>query len=570
MNRNDNSRLPVANLLGITCGCVVLSLAALSGCGCTPAAPAPPAVPPVKPASGIKFTDVTPDSGVTFTYHNGREAGVLSIVESLGGGVGIFDYDLDGLADLFFPGGGNFGPGETISGLPAGLFRQTGLLEFANVSAAAIVDQPGHFSHGCTIGDYDNDGFGDVVITGYGGLAVFHNQGDGTFAASHESAGLLDDQWSSSAGWGDLNGDGNLDLYVAHYVDWSWQNHPPCGDIRRPDVCPPRSFRGLNDIVYYSNGDGTFRDATREAGLVLEGKGLGVILADVDLDTDLDVYVANDTVDNYLYLNDGHGILTERGVVNGVAVDDRGAPNGSMGLAALDFNRDQWPDLWVSNFENETFALYRNDGSATFTHVSQSTGIHAFGSTFVGFGTAAGDLDRDGDEDLVVANGHVIYFPSSGKVAQDPLLLVNDGERFERLTFSKDNYFGQEHHGRGLALGDLDNDGDLDAAFANNNEPSSVVRNDTPPLGNWLGVRLIGTRSNRDGIGAHIVLHTTAGDQLRLVTGGGSYLSHNDSRVFFGIPAKAQVTGLTVQWPDGAKQKLEFDSGNQYLTVREY
>lgn len=545
-----------------------LMLLALVGCRNSPPATVPP-IAPGNDARSVKLNDVTAASGVQFTYRNGREAGVLSIVESLGGGVGMFDYDGDGMLDLVFPGGGSFGPGEKISGLPAGLFRQIAPFAFQEVSAEAGIAQAGKYTHGCTIGDYDNDGFGDVFVTGYGGLALFHNQGDGTFQEVHSPAGLADQQWSSSAGWGDLDGDGNLDLYVAHYVDWSWQNHPPCGSVQRPDVCPPRSFHGLDDIAYFSNGDGTFRDATREAGLIAAGKGLGVLLADVDLDADLDVYVANDTVDNFLYLNDGRGRLAEQGVASGVAVDDRGIPNGSMGVATLDYNHDRLPDLWVANFENETFALYRNDGGATFTHVSQTTGIHAFGAIYVGFGTAAGDLDRDGDEDLVVANGHVIYYPQSGKVAQAPLLLENSNARFQPLEFAKDNYFGQEHHGRGLALGDLDNDGDLDAVFANNNEPAAVVRNDTPPKGSWLGVRLIGTEGNRDAIGARLILHTTAGDQLRLVCGGGSYLSHNDSRVFFGIPAEAKVTGLTIHWPRGAKHEVKVNSANRLMTIIE-
>lgn len=517
------------------------------------------------------WTDVTAAAGLQFTYQNGREAGVFSIVESLGGGAGLLDFDRDGLLDVFLPGGGQFGPGEQLRGLPAALFQQIGGQRFRAVEVAAGVNAVRHYTHGCTVGDYDNDGFPDIVVTGYGGLQLFRNLGDGTWEMSQDSAGLSDDRWSSSAGWGDLNGDGVLDLYVAHYVDWSWKNNPPC---RLPpkgilDVCPPREFRGLDDTVYFSCGDGTFVDSSATAKLRPEGKGLGVVLADLDFDRDLDVYVANDTVDNFLYLNDGHGILEESGTLRGVATDQRGAPNGSMGVAVLDFNADLLPDLWVANYENESFALYRNDGDASFTHVSESTGIFALGSIYVGFGTGAADLDRDGDEDLVVANGHVVYQPPSGRIKQPPLVLLNHQGRYRRQEFPADNYLGALHHGRGLALGDWDNDGDIDCVFANNNEPAALVRNDLESPNRWLGVALVGTRSTRDAIGAWAELHTTAGSQLRLVCGGGSYLSQHEPRLFWGLGAKDQPTKLVIHWPSGVVQEVVAPPADRYLTVVE-
>ena len=449
---------------------------------------------------------------------------------------------------------------------------------FVEIGDLAGVTAAPFFSHGCAAADFDNDGFPDLLLTGYGGLQLFKNQGDGTFLELHATAGLLDNAWSSSAGWGDLNGDGSLDLYVAHYVNWSFEHNPVCNaDGGRRDVCPPRAFDGLTDIIYYSNADGTFRDATREAGLKPGGKGLGVLMADVDLDRDLDIYVANDTTENFLYLNNGSGRFEESALQNGVAVDQEGMPNGSMGVSIADFDGDGLPDIWVTNFEKETFALYRNEGHGQFIHASRESGVTAIGSLFVGFGTAAGDLDLDGDEDIVVANGHVVYFPSQGTDRQLPILLENLTKgQFRRALLPPDTYFSTPHLARGLALGDIDNDGDLDIVVAHTNEPAAVVLNETSRHatssrphadGNhWVSLQLIGTRCNRSAIGARVVLHTTRGDQSRQVSGGGSYLSQGDIQMVFGIPAGATLTGATVVWPTGPDQVLS-DLQVDHMTV---
>lgn len=510
-------------------------------------------------AAKLRFTHVAESAGVAFEYQNGREAGHDSILESLGGGVALVDFDLDGRLDLFFPGGGGY-EGRQTRGLPAKLFRNEADWRFRDVSTAAGGGFPtSYYSHGSFVGDYDNDGFPDVLVTGYGGLQFWRNLGDGTFVESHVEAQLLDTLWSSAAGWGDVNGDGWLDLYVAHYVNWSFDNHPFCVGPR-PDlreICSPRSFEPLPDALYLNAGDGTFRDFTEEAGLRPDGKGLGVALGDIDLDSDLDIYVANDTTDNFLYLNDGAGHFQEVGALSGVAVDERGTPNGSMGVDFGDYNLDGLPDIWVANFEVESFALYRNDGNNLFLHVSQATGITALNGLFVGFGTLFHDLDRDGDEDLIVTNGHVINFPRSAPVQQLPLVLLNnEGRRFVRLNLP-DPYFSAPHRGRGLALGDLDNDGDVDFAFSNNHEPAALLRNDSTDDGGWVRVRLIGRRSNREAIGAVLILKTTEGPRLRMIKGGTSYLSHSDLRPIWGLPAGARVTGLEVHWPSGQVQTIE-------------
>lgn len=529
-------------------------------------------------ATTIRFTHMT-DLGIDYRYRNGSEAGANAILESLGGGVGVVDYDLDGLLDIFFPGGGGFEENLTgIFGWPSVLYRNLGDWKFADVSeqAGGKFASP-RYTHGVAAADYDNDGFPDILVTGYGGVQLWHNQGDGTFVESAAAAGLDDDLWSSSAAWGDLNGDGNPDLYLCHYVNWSLDNNPNClTKFQTPDICSPRRFQPLPDRVYFGQGDGTFRNGTTEAQLRKDGKGLGVVLGDVDLDGDLDIYVANDTTDNFLYLNDGHGVFTEVGGFAGVATDEKGTSNGSMGVDLGDFNKDGRPDIWVANFEVEAFALYRNEGEARFLYVSQSTGVTALNGLFVGFGTAFVDLDRDGDEDLVVANGHVIRETALAPFLQQQLVLINEGaKRFRRLTLppvgvdSNDkpipSYFEQPHGGRGLAVGDLDNDGDQDLVFANNAdirppfdlEAPGILRNDSTDQNQSVQVRLIGRRSARDAAGAILILHTSAGEQLRLSKGGSSYLSTSDPRIIWGIPAGVNVERLEVHWPSGATTTVE-------------
>ncbi|MEX2120302.1 MAG: CRTAC1 family protein [Pirellulales bacterium] len=562
------------------------------GCEGKAASSVAPAALPASPVASsgpkegsIRLVNVTHRTGIEFVYENGREAGMHAILESLGGGVGLFDYDNDGRLDLFCLGGGRYLQDGPV-GLPSALFRNLGDWKFDDVTAPSAAGGAPHYTHGCSAADYDADGFVDVLVTGYGGLLLLHNQGDGTFVEVSGEAGLDDRLWSSAAAWGDLNGDGHLDLYVAHYVDWSMENNPEClAGQRRREICPPKEFNPLPDSVYYSNGDGTFYDATSTAGLRPDGKGLGLVLADLDHDGDLDVYVANDTVDNFFYINDGRGVFEEEGMLRGVACGEGGNFDGSMGLDLCDFNGDLLPDLWVANFEEESFALYRNELSrheligteapGFFVHVSRGAGITALGTLFVGFGTVAVDVDKDGDEDFVVSNGHVINFPRSAPIKQLPLMLLNHrgdlGEpRFWRHSISSGGYFEQQHRGRGLAAGDLDDDGDIDLVFSHDDdEPVALVRNNTAPGNDWLRVRLIGRASNRDAIGARLVLTTATSSQLRHVKGGCSYLSQSDLRPFWGLGKKATIESLSIVWPSGIVQELTSIEPNQTLTLVE-
>lgn len=530
-----------------------------------------------------RFIEIAESSGVRFTFRDGQEAGHYAIIESLGGGVALWDYDGDGLLDIFLPGGGKYGKNNEILGLPGALYRNAGGRSFRDVTLIAGVQESRYYSHGTAVGDYDNDGFPDLLVTGYGGLTLFQNQGDGTFREMAAAAGLTDTLWSSSAGWGDLNGDGVLDLYVAHYVNWSFDNHPFCaaqqGKNQR-EVCPPKTFEGLPDTLYFGLGDGTFRDGSQEAGLMPFGKppeismfdsdkGLGVLLADVDLDGDLDIYVANDTVPKFLYRNRGNGTFDEVGGQCGAALSDSATPDGSMGLDIGDFNNDGLPDLWVANYERESLALYRNDGDCQFLHVSRSTGVTAVGSLFVSFGTLFLDFDRDGDEDIFVTNGHVVRFPVNAPLKELPLLFENRGGRFVNVAPAAGPYLSEPHLGRGVAGGDLDNDGDIDLVLSPINEPTAILLNESPNHNHWLRVRLIGVRSQRDAVGAHLTLVTSAGKQIRQVKGGGSYLSQSDLNCFFGIPQDARIEKLLIRWPSGATQELFDVTPDRAITVIE-
>ena len=364
------------------------------------------------------------------------------------------------------------------------------------------------------------------------------------------------------------------DIYIATYVDWSFDNHIYCpassGDKR--ELCSPKEYAGTRDYLFLSSSNGSFNlvDAPWIQPDASLAKGLGVLIADFDQDGDNDIYVANDTTPNFFYVNESTKnsgfIMRESAMLGGVALDERGLPNGSMGLTTCDVNNDLRLDIWVANYERESFAVYRNEGPGIFLHTSRRYGIAALGGFYVGFGTDWEDFDCDGTEEIVVSNGHVLRYPTGAPRQQHPLLLAQQDSRFVVQEFPNSSYFSGVYDGRGLAVGDLNGDGKQDIAISHINENIAILQNETRSQGDYLRVQLVGTQSSRDAVGATVVLETTHGRQIRAIVGGGSYLSHNQREAYFGIPAGAKPQSLTVTWPEGRRQKwTKFESRHLLL-----
>ncbi len=524
------------------------------------------AMPASKLHSRFQFAQRAEKVGLEFSYRNGEEAGQFSILENLGGGVCVCDFDCDGWDDIFLAGGGTIGTHNSIAGLPPGLFaNRSGTFQLVTIASRLAGES--RYTHGVSTVDFDNDGFEDFLITGFGGASLFLNLGDGTFteyldASIRNVSGVV-----TSAAEGDFNGDGFPDLYIATYVDWSFANHPfcaaPSGDKR--ELCSPKEFEGTRDFLLLNSGDGRFvLSDTPESGF---GKGLGVLAVDIDQDADVDIYVANDTDENFLFVNQGEGNFEELGMLSGVALDERGLPNGSMGLSACDIDDDLKVDLWVANYERESFAIYRNEENLTFLHTSLRYGISALGGLYVGFGTDWEDFDGDGREEIVVTNGHVLRYPTGAPRRQKPLLLSKSDSRFVVESFPPEDYFSGQYEGRGLAVGDFNRDQRPDVVISHINENVALLENQTVSTGKFVRVRLVGVQSARHPVGATLVLSTESSEQLRSVVGGGSYLSCNSPVVSFGVPPDTVDASLSIVWPSGIRQTVEIAVGQQHETV---
>jgi RNA polymerase sigma factor (sigma-70 family) len=595
----------VLALLTVSCLTVLPTVPSFQG-GARPSVVTPAANAEEAPSS--LFRDVTAPSGVQFTYRNGEEADQYTMLETLGGGPAVLDFDGDGLLDLFIPGGGHFTGRDKhqIKGHPCKLYRNRGKFHFEDVTAKAGLDRIAFYTHGTAVADYDNDGWPDLLVTGWHHLALFHNEPVNPkdpskgrkFVEVSKASGLPDGLWTTSAAWGDLDGDGYPDLYVCQYVDWSFEgNHPTdCRyDGYTRDICPPKMFRGLEHKLFRNLGNGKFKDISKEAGLRVArtdeelqqltwlsprarerlkldstegdtrfGKGLGVLMVDVNGDGKLDIFVANDTVDNFLYLNrasrPGEMRFEELGMASGTARDDTGSPNGGKGLATADVFGTGRPSLWVANYENELHALYRNEckqGRIVFTFYTAPAGLAVFGRSNVGWGTGFLDLDLDGWEDLFLITGHSLRFPKTSPRAQRPILARNEGKgKFRDITRHGGSYFNANHVGRGAVLADFDNDGCIDLAIVHLNEPIALLRNEAGTAGNhWLGVELVG-KNHRDVVGARIVLESGGRTQTCFARGGGSYLSCSDRRHVFGLGQAERIENLIVIWPSGKQQRF--------------
>lgn len=559
--------------LFLTTQCLAISL--LTGClqpGAVPQVEQPSQTPQGPESSGkLRFIDHTDASGVNFTYRSGTQSSYAPILQDMGGGCGLLDFDLDGCLDVFFPGGGYInkaGPQPYSHGL----FQNVEAGTFRDVSKSSAVMEGRFYSQGVASADYDADGFPDLLVTGYGGLQLFRNQGDGTFAEQTAAAGLTDRLWSTSAAWGDVNGDGELDLYVCHYLDWSPANDPVCeGPTRQqPESCPPSRFKGLPDILYLSQTDGTFKDISNASGLRDDGKGLGVVMADLDGDTDVDIYVTNDGVGNFLYRNEGidaAGVphLMEVGTESGAALSDSGMADGSMGVAILDLNEDREPDLWVSNFEFETPGLYQNDGAADFKHIARNAGLASRTCSFVGFGTVAADFDGDRDSDVLVTNGHVSRYPASGSVLQPCQLFENLGStHFRDVAELAGDCLTKRQLGRGLAAGDIDGDGDPDVILTPKDEPARLLLNAQDNVSKWLRIQLVGRTSPRDGRGARVEFSHAGTRTVFWSYGGESYLSSSSAWILFPLSNPPAELQIKVTWPRGQLQSLTLNKNQEW------
>ncbi len=558
-------------------------------------------VPEPEPEAGpCLFEVVTAASGINMTFHNGEEAGHRAILESLGGGIALIDYDNDGLLDVFIPGGGRF-KGKEILGLPCKLYRNLGNWKFKDVtSEVGLERQDPFYSHGAAVADFDNDGWPDLLISGWGGVTLYHNEPDGKggrrFVDVTRKAGIADNwHWASSAAWADLDGDGYPELYVCQYADWSFANHPTncVGVGNQLDVCPPLMFKPIQHRLFRNNRDGTFTDVThnccikdgKRVGLRQDakggtpdvgGRGLAVLMIDVNGDGKPDIYVANDETDKFLYMNRSKGgqvILEEVGLKVCAAGDDRGKANGSMGLAAADYNHSGRPSLFVTNYEQELHALYRNDckdGVEIFFYATHAAGIGVLGNAYVGWGTGFLDFDLDGWDDLFIAHGHVIQFPQSRSPRRQlPFLMHNTGGKFVVTPGARGgSYFLTPHNARGVAFGDLNNRGRTDLVISNLNEPVDVLKNVVQTSNHWLGVELAG-RNNRDVVGARIVVEVEGATLTHFAKAGGSYASSSDKRHLIGLGAAREVRRVTVAWPWGTKEFWEGLQPDRYWKLTE-
>ena len=521
--------------------------------------------------SSIHFTDVTDITGIRFTHANGA-TGEFHLPETLGAGGAFLDYDNDGYLDLYL----------VNSAAPSVLFRNKGDGTFIDVTKSAKVDNQESYGHGVACGDYDNDGYVDIYVTNLGTNRLYHNNGDGTFTDVTAQTGVGDPRWSSSATFFDYDSDGYLDLYVVNYVNYRLDTSfsicfesPAFGATEKVrGYCHPKHFEGTPDRLYRNNGDGTFTDVTKTANIqdpggMFLGKGLGVVAADFDADGNPDIYVANDDTPNYLFYNKGDGTFAEIAILTGCAYSADGVAQAGMGIDAGDYNGDGFLDLFVTNFSYETNTLYRNNGDGTFTDVSYKTKLGEESYLSLGFGTGFFDPDNDGYLDIFVANGHI--FPNVERTTdvlsykQPNQLFRNHGDS----TFVEMRFEGQDAVSRGTLFGDYDNDGDTDLLVTQLNDTVTLLRNENRASNNYLRLKLIGTRSNRDGIGARVTLTLGAESQTREVHRGSSYLSSNDPRLLFGLGERTVVDKLQIHWQSGVVQILENLAANQELVVTE-
>jgi hypothetical protein len=527
--------------------------------------------------SRATFLDVAAQAGITFRHDNASSAEKY-LIETMGSGCGWIDYDQNGLLDLYLVNGTAtrvYTPQQPTRGA---LYRNDGDGGFTDVTAKAGVGAEGLFGMGVAVGDYDNDGFPDLLVLGYGRCILYHNNGDGTFTDVTARAGLQNSGlWASSAAWFDYDNDGKLDLIIANYVDWSPERNFYCGD-RGPGMrsyCHPDDFHGQPPTLYHNNGDGTFTDVSKSSGVGLKGgNGLGVVTFDYDNDGWQDIFIANDHMPNFLFHNNRDGTFREVGYQAGVAVSADGQFEAGMGTDAADTTRSGRLDLIVGHLDMQLARVYQNMGDQTFEDATLHSKLSYSTYHMSTFGARFMDYDNDGWRDLFLANGHVLdnieRYHADTKYAEPKMMFRNTGRGiFENVSDQLGPDFQLPRVSRGAAIGDFDNDGDLDILINNCGQAPQLLRNDGGNANHWLEILLIGTKSNRDGVGARVKV--TAGDLILYDQrkGGMSYQSAQDPRLHFGLSQRSSVDSIEIVWSSGSVTKLANVKADQIIAVKE-
>ena len=526
------------------------------------------------------FVDITEKAGVHF-LHQAPHTSRKYLIETMGSGVALFDCDNDGRLDLYLVNGAPFSDPEPKGSIPQKtgpeywnrMYRQKPDGTFEDITEKSGLQGIG-YGMGVAVADYDNDGYEDVFVTSYGGNRLYHNNGNCTFTDVTEKAGVAGSGWSSSATWVDLDNDGLLDLVVERYVQWDW-NDVWCGEHREGyrGYCHPDVFEAIPMLVYHNDGNGHFTEVSHKLGLDKPAKALGIAIADYDRDGRIDLYIANDSMPEFLFHQKPDGTFEEVGLVSEVAVNSEGQTYAGMGVDFADYDNDGWPDIVVTDLANQRYAAYQNHHDGSFDYVSFSNGIGAMTLLHSGWSLHFLDYDNDGWKDLLVAQGHdldTIEKISPQLHYREPMLLMrNTGKKFVDFSSSSGDIFHEAWVGRGMAIGDIDNDGRIDAVVTTNGGPVHILHNETATANHWITLHLTGHKSNRDGIGAVVKLTTPQGSQWVTATTSSGYLSASDPRVHFGLGASPVVSTIEIHWPSGIVQTLTNVTGDRQIQVDE-
>jgi enediyne biosynthesis protein E4 len=523
-------------------------------------------------AAAVTFAEVPATaSGITWVHNNARSPEHY-LPETVGAGCAFFDYDNDGWMDIYLVNSGAADFYTPPHPLKNALYRNNRDGTFTDVTDRAGVAGQG-FGMGVAVGDYNADGWQDIYVTNYGRNILYRNDGKGTFTDVTEKAGVTAPGWSTCAVWFDYDNDGKLDLFVSSFVFYNRSLNSLCVDNRnRRYYCIPRVFKPVPSRLFHNNGDGTFKDVSLESGIANSpGKSFGAVATDINNDGLMDLFVANDTVANFLFFNKGGGKFEEVGLLAGVAYSEAGNPRSGMGVDSGDYDNDGWQDLFVANIDQELFSLYRNQRDKTFLDAPGEIGPAT--RLLSGWGLKFFDYDNDGDVDLLLANGHpddMIETQVSRVKYKEPLLMFeNTGRAFRNVSAQSGPVFGRDFPARGMTVGDYDNDGDADVLISNNGEAPLLLRNEGGNRNGWLGLQLVGTKSNRAGVGAIITWQAGGVRRSRLKTSGGSYLASHDQREILGAGSAGKIDGVEIRWPSGAVDKLSRLPANTYLKVVE-